>query len=550
MQLSNIRISINGTIGDRVIRIMGSWMRSRFRPIGRTEKVSVSELTDETTPTSEFQLELVVHQPVQKILVTGELIESQGTLLTGAFEGLVGVALEVSESILSPFLLISKEHSLYVSVNSISNTDSSASVRIEYTLSKNLDDWLTLADVKVGGTTALQEMNLEISLSSLANRTCRFRVTRFDKTQAMCYLVLFRICPRHRVGRVNALSSYDFRIRSEISNFSGAAYTHSMYGESTQAPNRQGIVKEAPQKSKLADTAFNEEQFARARRKLTPLVPKPGESAFNYAMRALGNLLPMSPPDFFARANRMSTARPLRMLSICAGAARIEEQILSHCTGPIELTLLDASTDLIQRAAGRLVSTYPEQCFECLIGDINDGLPDGGLFDVIICVSALHHVADLETVLCQVNSRLTDEGEFWSIGEQIGRNGNRLWPEAYEAANRAFAALPDHLRLNARTKEIDTVLSDRDFSLGCFEGIRSEELEHLLEAYLVPEQVYKRNAFLWRLVDTTYSDNYSLDKPEDLEHLRALVIAEALYWSGGGRSTEMHGVYRKKHLER
>ena len=70
----------------------------------------------------------------------------------------------------------------------------------------------------------------------------------------------------------------------------------------------------------------------------------------------------------------------------------------------------------------------------------------------------------------------------------------------------------------------------------------------MLEAHFVPEHVYKRNAFLWRLVDATYSDNFDLRRDDDLRALRSLVVAEAVHWATGGRSTELHGVYRKKTL--
>jgi SAM-dependent methyltransferase len=297
-----------------------------------------------------------------------------------------------------------------------------------------------------------------------------------------------------------------------------------------------------------AEARFVAEQEARVAALLGPLVPRDGESVYTFAMRCLGALLPMAPPDFAARAAVLHPDRPLRVLSLCAGAARIEEQILLSRPGPLELTLLDASPDLIARAAERLQAQRTDVVVRCLLGDVNDGLPGSGDFDVVMCVSALHHVANLEGVLGQINARLTDAGELWSVGEQIGRNGNRLWPDAKREADRAMAALPERLRKNARTGRVDATLDDADYSANCFEGIRSEEIEALLEAQFVPEQVYKRNAFLWRLVDTTYCDNYSLASDEDVAHLKALVRLEALHWTRGGRATELYGIYRKKRI--
>ena len=355
-----------------------------------------------------------------------------------------------------------------------------------------------------------------------------------------------QICAANRVGLLHAQSDYTFRLENEIRNFSGNAYTHAMYGDSDETSSGAGSIQAAKAGQFLADDERRKDLRNAALVHLAKFDPLPNEVAFNYALRALGSLLPTNPPNFFQRASEISSGAPIKVLSICAGAARVEEQILEHCACEVELTLLDASLDLMSRAADRLSKSGRK--IHCLVGDINLGLPGEGAFDLIVCVSAMHHVVELERVLSQINERLRRGGEFWSIGEQVGRNGNRLWPDAYAEANEAFAALPATFRKNAHTGDVDSRLDDRDYSVGCFEGVRSEELEELFERHFIPVDVYKRNAFLWRLVDATYSDNYRLDQPDDLKQLRALVAAEAVHWCMGGRSTELHGVYRKKVL--
>lgn len=340
------------------------------------------------------------------------------------------------------------------------------------------------------------------------------------------------------------MSSYSTRMRNELQHFS-TAYTHSMYG-TEQATSGKGRLRDSETPSADLCGMFASALSDHARATLAQLPPTPGEQTFNYASRCLGALLTTTPPDFLSRADSLNVARPLRVLSLCAGAARIEEQILRHSTHPIQMTLLDASRDLVQRAADRMAEVAPTHTVDCLVGDINQGLPGDLTYDVILCVSALHHVAELETVLAQCNARLSEEGEFWSIGEQVGRNGNRLWPEALQAANTAFSRLPPHLRRNAHTGQADTSIADTDYSTGCFEGIRSEELDDLLDRYFVPVHIYRRNAFLWRLIDATYGDNFHLDRPDELAHLHDLIVAEVVHWATGGRSTELHGVFRKK----
>lgn len=400
------------------------------------------------------------------------------------------------------------------------------------------------ASVVVGGSEAPERV-VELTMNA-APTAVRYLVHADDGNTIPVAITGLLVGSAHRLGRLHAMSSYESRLRNEVQHFSGAAYTHKMYGDSATS-TATGVVGTAA----AAMAAAPEQQHAavvakRVNATLAAMDPMPEEVAINYCMRALYAVLPVPPPDFLTRANRLGGDHPLRMLSICAGAGRVEEEILKYATRPIHMTLLDASRELIERASGRLATVGSQHTVDCMVADVNGGLPGAGQFDVVVCVSALHHIADLETVLAHVNGRLAETGEFWSIGEQVGRNGNRLWPPTLAAANRAFAQLPPHLRKNRHSGATDTGISDRDFSVGCFEGIRSEELEAQLEAHLIPVDVHKRNCFLWRLVDTTYADNFDLAKAEDLACLRQLVVAEAVHWATGGRATELHGVYRKK----
>ncbi|MDB5980208.1 MAG: protein of unknown function, putative Methyltransferase [Pseudomonas sp.] len=147
-----------------------------------------------------------------------------------------------------------------------------------------------------------------------------------------------------------------------------------------------------------------------------------------------------------------------------------------------------------------------------------------------------------------ISNSLTEEGEFWSIGEAVGRNGNRLWPEAIEAADAVFSALPSRYRLNANTKVVDDVIPDKDHSIACFEGIRSEEISALLECWLKPVEVYRLNCFLWRMVDLAYSDNFDLSMAEDRNWIIDMVKAEVQHYRKGGRGTELFGVYSRRHV--
>lgn len=369
-------------------------------------------------------------------------------------------------------------------------------------------------------------------------------------------LAKLQVAEVDQTGRVNALDGYACRMQNELQHFDASSYTHAMYagqgegnGTRSASGDRTGQPVDRLDNQCMLDLREHVAALSqRASVHLDAIRPNAGEDPFHYAMRALQSLLPTNPPDFLARADTIEREGPLRMLSICAGAARVERSMLDRCTRPIHLTLLDASPDLVARAADELSDGNGPHEVRWAVADVNAGFPGDDRYDVIVCVSALHHVSNLEGVLAEINMRLSPGGEFWSIGEQIGRNGNRLWPRDQRAADAAFGQLPERLRHNHATGRIDATLETRDFSSGCFEGIRSEELERMLSTQFVPVDVYRRNAFLWRCVDPTYADNYDLTAPDDLACLRQLITAEAVHWAMGGTATELHGIYRKKDL--
>ncbi len=493
---------------------------------------------------SSFQLDLSAGAPLQKVR-SGRPLAVVAEPFPELGPRTFGVPLERGESLDSPFIETSSEHIL--EIRALLSMDQVASCELLVSASTaESDAWTPLARLHL--SPGRRDAELRVSLQGLTG-PLRFRVGVAAPRKGRCLLALFRVCAAHEVGRTNALTGYEARLSNEMGHFSATAYTHALYGDATHEPCGENtvsaagavIVQQPPQRRRS-------DLHALAMRSLQTLAPVEGELAFNYALRALQHLLPVPPLTFFSRMRELGVASPARILSIMAGAARVEESLLQHCPGDVELTLMDASACLIERAAERFRSTRPGTRVNCLVGDVNKGLPGTGEYDVIMCVSALHHVADIETVLAEVNHRLADEGEFWSIGEQIGRNGNRLWPDAYRAANEVFCSLPAHLRRNAHSGQVDAILSDADFSAGCFEGIRSEELESALEAHFLADRVFKRNAFLWRLVDATYCDNFDLGSIADVACLREVVAAEAVHWAMGGRSTELHGIYRKKRL--
>jgi SAM-dependent methyltransferase len=355
--------------------------------------------------------------------------------------------------------------------------------------------------------------------------------------------------PNDRLSLLSARTHRSRRIKTEIESFN-VAYDHQMYASRKADDAREDASSfKLLQKTSVRPKPKSEDPItAESLLSLPSTNVAHGEDVYHYAHRILGNLIPTPFPNFTKRIRFVHEReeRPVRILSLCSGAAGIERRMIIDAGCPVELTLFDLNENLMRRAAAALSSVAQ---ISGVLGDINAISEEqfGNItFDVAMFVSGLHHVVEIEHVLQTVIELLLPNGEFWIIGETIGRNGNQLWPEALDAANRMFSLLPERFRRNAFTGQIDSTVPETDFSANSFEGIRSEEIESLLLRYLDPVEMWRRNCFLWRLVNPAYFHNYDLNNQEDRYIVLSLVAAEYNLWKNGGRPAESYTIYRRR----
>lgn len=350
--------------------------------------------------------------------------------------------------------------------------------------------------------------------------------------------------PFDRIALLRARCHGGWRMRNEVAHFN-AAYESDFYqfrrvdrGREGQASDIRSL-KGAPRRSPALDPSKLAERLG------DPAVV-PGENAFQYTHRLLKRLLSQPEPDFAGRLRTLKCRRQdeaLRMLSLCAGEAAVEGALLEQAGVPVRLCLLDVNENLLEQATRRMPAHVQ---VDRVLGSVDALGPDLGEFDVVNITSGLHHLVELEAVLPAIASVLAPGGEFWLIGEQVGRNGNRLWPEARAAADAVFSTWPAAKRLNANSGQVDQGIPDQDYASSSFEGIRSEEIESLLLRHFLPLEVHRRDAFLWRLVDGAYAGNFDMGSESDRRLLQQAVLAEARHWLEGGRSTSLNGVWRAK----
>lgn len=390
-------------------------------------------------------------------------------------------------------------------------------------------------------------------LAPYTGRTCALRLqleapARLTRRGGPVALYEAVVASVERMDNVRARAFHEERARAELAHFS-TAYDHAMYqsaeigaGKADRAfrcRSLEGLLRPDPGHEAVTAHAATPDD------RTLPDEGAPRQDAYHYAHHLLTRQLRAVPPDFHGRLREMAERKanaPLRVLSLCCGAARIEASFASALGMEAQWTLMDINEGLLRSAA----AAFPEgQSVELIVGNLNAIADYGERYDVILCVSGLHHIVELERVIGFIRDALADDGEFWSIGEAIGRNGNRLWGRDRAAANAFFRQLPDRLRRNRHTGVVEESLPDIDYSTGTFEGIRSQDIEPLLSRYLHPVDLYRRNCFLWRLVDLSYADNYDMHDPADLQWLRRAVQAELAHFHDGGRPAELHGIFRR-----
>lgn len=385
-------------------------------------------------------------------------------------------------------------------------------------------------------------MSAEFDIGCLTGRQGQFCISCqsvFQVGSEGNWLAISDLCiaPKDQLSLMKSRSSKELRIKNEVEHFN-LVYKHNMYTEvqDKQSELAGGKVRSIRKLKSLGimHKITDEDSIQKSE-------PISNETACNYANRLLSESVIQTQPDFQKLLmQRAKIGDRVRVLSLCCGAARIEAGYSAHVNENVEWSLLDINKDLLGMASAQF---SPSVKIDLIQADVNDLSYTGEKWDIILCVSALHHVVELEKLISFCHYSLNKGGEFWSIGEYVGRNGNRLWPDAYEEADKFFKTLPEKFRLNQHTNQVDQIIPNKDYSVGFFEGIRSEDIEPILDRWFHQKDVYKANCFLWRLMDLAYSDNYNMSDSEDLSWVLKALKAEMTYFQNGGKGTALYGVY-------
>jgi SAM-dependent methyltransferase len=275
----------------------------------------------------------------------------------------------------------------------------------------------------------------------------------------------------------------------------------------------------------------------------------PTIAAFQYAMKVyepfLKERMPHLDLDVHVIERQARSRRPLHLLSLGCGTGDAEIRLARQTSGMLRVTLLDLNPDLME--AARRAAATEGLPLQVKTADVNDAEIEPDCYDFIVCRASLHHFMRLEHALEQVNRGLASQGEFLVSGEWIGRRGLQMYPETERLAQSIFDKLPERLRLDAYTGEVDSVVPNIDHSVNSFEAIRSEEILPLLLDRLRPVEYVAYDGLVTPLLDFRYGPNYDMGDEEDraLAALITLMDVE-LIRSRVLKPTALTGIFNKR----
>ncbi|MDB5980209.1 MAG: class SAM-dependent methyltransferase [Pseudomonas sp.] len=245
----------------------------------------------------------------------------------------------------------------------------------------------------LGGTACSGWRIVELDLSWLAGASGRLLVECGpgpENDPTADWLALSDICisRMHEQKVLLARTHHEVRVKNEIAHFS-AAYRNELYSkvQDRQSQATGGVVRNIRQLKAAVDIQLGGNVDMKI------MEPTEGEAAYTYATRLLRTCLADSPPDYKARLReKVKHHGTLKVLSLCSGAARIEAGFAAAVPDGIEWSLLDINEDLLHMAAKQF---SPQTPLDLIVANANELSPTGERWDVIICVSALHHLVEL-----------------------------------------------------------------------------------------------------------------------------------------------------------
>ena len=248
---------------------------------------------------------------------------------------------------------------------------------------------------------------------------------------------------------------------------------------------------------------------------------------------------------YIARVCAQHPDETCRVLSIASGDSAPEintaQWLIEHDIRNFQFECRDINEEVLARGRLAAADNGVGGHFAFVPTDINLWKPQE-IYHVILAVQCLHHIVELESLFDKIHRALHPSGYF-AADDMIGRNGHQRWPEAMKHVKRLWKELPADYKHNRAFGTHDRKIDNRDFSEGCFEGIRSQDILSLLVRRFHFDVFAGFGNIVDVFIDRMYGPNFDPKKAWDREFIdRAHMLDVQEIDAGRVKPTHMYAV--------
>ena len=214
---------------------------------------------------------------------------------------------------------------------------------------------------------------------------------------------------------------------------------------------------------------------------------------------------------YLRRAMTNANGETARFLSIGAGNCTFEVKLASMLVQSgaqnFVLECVDISAEALARGQALANSANVAAHIVPIRADFNTWTASGQ-YHAVIANQSLHHVVELEHLFDQIAVGLLRGGWFLT-SDMIGRNGHARWPEALSVINSYWEKLPPSKRVDQSTGKQLSHFEDLPTQVGNFEGVRAQDILHLLVARFQFDYFFGFSNVVCPFVDRRFGANFN-----------------------------------------
>lgn len=236
---------------------------------------------------------------------------------------------------------------------------------------------------------------------------------------------------------------------------------------------------------------------------------------------------------------------PGRAASIGCGAGALEREAVRRglCSSIVGFDVAEGAIEVARREARGLPIEYR-------LLDVQTDEIDGGPYDVLFCVSVLHHIRELAPTLYRM-ARCLKDGGLLVLSEYAGPSRLQWTPARMKRVTDIYSFLPPAYRFNVLRG--GTELYPRRFDLPEMieadpsEAVRSAEMLDVVGWYFERIEGAARGGSLLNPLMSGIAGNFSPDAPPDVAFIElAAILEEMLLESGALEPDFVLEIYRKR----